>query len=220
MCINMFKHCNGCGLDKQIELFSKNQSKCKECKKILDKNFNNNNPDYIINYRLKNKIRKQLLDSNFKKNNPNYYNEWLEKNPNYNSNYQNQNRDKINQNHKNWDDKNPHIVKWRGLLSRTLNNIKYNTTENLLGYSPQQLKEHLENQNINWKTDNVDHKIPITWFNPETPPHIVNDLRNLQPLSENKNKSKRNFYSDKIDKDYYDVVFKHIKKEFQNKLEF
>ena len=73
---------------------------------------------------------------------------------------------------------------------------------------------------MNWNIDQVDHKVPISWFIETTPPHIVNDLRNLQPLNEGKNKSKRNFYSHKIDKDYYDLILEYIKEKYKNQISF
>jgi hypothetical protein len=76
--------------------------------------------------------------------------------------------------------------------------------EDLVGYTIDQLKAHLEklfklgmtweNYGIAWE---IDHKIPIAAFNFETPEHVDFKLcwsiRNLQPLaiSRNRSKSKR-----------------------------
>ena len=88
------------------------------------------------------------------------------------------------------------------------------STEVLLGYSAEQLKEHLNKQGMNWGEHHIDHKIPVTWFKPETPPHIVNDLRNLQPLSPEENRSKLNRFGSPIDSSYIHVIKNWIKKEY------
>jgi hypothetical protein len=73
---------------------------------------------------------------------------------------------------------------------------------------------------MDWDKHDIDHKVPLTWFTSETPPHIVNDLRNLQPLDRNLNKSKSNSYSSKIDPDYYNVILKWVKEEYKKDLAF
>jgi hypothetical protein len=117
---------------------------------------------------------------------------------------------------KEWSKDNP-TIRWRQLIYRTLNHPKQNTTMELLGYSPQQLKEHLDKQGMDWNIDNIDHKIPVSWFKLDTPPSVVNDLYNLQPLNENENKSKSNNYCHPVDKLYYDLVIEYILEE---KIEF
>lgn len=41
----------------------------------------------------------------------------------------------------------------------------------------------------------------------------INDFRNLQLLDKSKNSSKRNFYMDDVDNDYFNEVKRYIKKE-------
>jgi len=131
------------------------------------------------------------------------------------------NRDKKRQYHLNDKAKRPHVHKWRDLLSNTLQQLKSsksNTTQQLLGYSAVQLKEHLDKQNINWETDHIDHKIPVSWFKSNTPPCIVNDLRNLQPLSAEENQSKSNKFGSPTDISYINDVKTYIKGEYLNEL--
>lgn len=177
-------------------------SKCKECKKIKYKQHRIKNIDkrkeYDKNSYQNNKEKRKLYNQNWRINNPLYHNL-------YNKEHQ---------------IKNPHLYSWRQLLYRTLNYLgqsKESTTNNLLRYSALELKEHLENQNINWKTDHIDHKIPVTWFKPETPPYIVNDLRNLQPLNQILNQQKSNKFCHPICEDYYNVVIEWV---FENKIKF
>lgn len=75
--------------------------------------------------------------------------------------------------------------------------------ETLVGYTIDDLKKHLEKQfdsNMNWENYgsywHIDHKIPMSIFNFETPADIdfirCWSLKNLQPLEAKKNISKRN----------------------------
>lgn len=85
--------------------------------------------------------------------------------------------------------KNPHIYTWRNLVYRCLNGkIKSKPTIKLLGYTYEDLKEHITSlftDGMSW--DNygewhVDHIKPVSVFDPETPINVVNSLSNLQPL--------------------------------------
>ena len=66
--------------------------------------------------------------------------------------------------------------------------LKINSTFDLLGYSALELKIHLESlftEGMTW--DNygewhIDHKKPVSSFESDTLPSIVNALSNLQPL--------------------------------------
>ena len=84
-----------------------------------------------------------------------------------------------------------HISLWRSLLKSTirrLNQVKKNKTITLLGYSPLDLKQHIENQFTNgmsWTNHgewHVDHIKDVSSFPEDTPPNIVNALSNLRPL--------------------------------------
>jgi len=109
---------------------------------------------------------------------------WIERNKEYH---------KIinNQNHKIWKKKNTHIVAWRNILHRVLNqfeNKKTDKTHKLLGYSANELKTHIENQFAdgmswdNYGSWHIDHIIPVFSFKKTTSVSIVNALSNLRPL--------------------------------------
>jgi uncharacterized protein (DUF2132 family) len=76
------------------------------------------------------------------------------------------------------------------------------STYETLGYSAEQLKKHLENLFTegmsweNWGEWHIDHKIPISCFNKNEDPKVVNSLDNLQPLWAVENIKKSNKIND------------------------
>ena len=64
---------------------------------------------------------------------------------------------------------------------------------------------------MDWGVDSLDHKVPLSWFKCSTPPYIVNDLRNLQPLKKSLNSSKKNYFMHPVDVEYYLIIKKWIK---------
>ncbi len=86
---------------------------------------------------------------------------------------------------------NPHIIAWRSVLYSTLNRMgtkKHGHTVDVLGYSAESLKEHIEKLftvGMSWENHgewHIDHVIPVSYFTKETPVSIVCGLSNLQPL--------------------------------------
>lgn len=81
----------------------------------------------------------------------------------------------------------PYIYTWRSLIYRTVTE-KTNNTYELLGYTYDELKKHLESlftEGMSWENYgewHVDHIKPLISFNKDTHPSIVNALINLQPL--------------------------------------
>lgn len=115
----------------------------------------------------------------------------------------------------------PHLYRWRDLLTSTINKLKItkdNTTETLLGYSSAVLLEHLYSMDKDWTKYHIDHKIPITWFKQTTPVSVVNDLRNIQLLTEEDNKNKGNRYAHPVPEDYYNVVLEYILPKYRSSL--
>jgi hypothetical protein len=98
--------------------------------------------------------------------------------------------------------KNIHLFAWRNLLKNYLNRrgiIKNDKTQNILGYSSDELKYHLESlftSDMSWsnygKYWQIDHIIPVSLFKEDTPATIVNCLKNLRPLEKFENNSKSN----------------------------
>lgn len=90
-----------------------------------------------------------------------------------------------------WNKNNPHILSWRTILKSSLKRLgkkKEGNTIDLLGYSALDLKNYmmtLFTDGMSW--DNygewhIDHIKPVSSFDSETPPSVVNKLSNLQPL--------------------------------------
>jgi hypothetical protein len=197
------KKCNECKIEKPLNEFFKRkisidgvQHKCKECRKIIDKKYNKKYRGEIKEYNKqynkenKDKIRKQQKQ---------YYLKTKAKRKEYRKQY---------------DKENPHYIRWRSILHRTLeylNQDKTSPTEETLGYSAIELKQHLDNLGMNWETHHIDHIIPLSWFKKDTPIHLVNDLRNLQPLLEHENKAKSNKFTLQNNQEYISEVKQWIK---------
>ena len=118
-------------------------------------------------------------------------------------------------------DKNPHIDRWRGLLNIALlrlNQPKQDSTKNLLKYSANQLNEHLLKLGMDWNTQEIDHRIPVSWFRVDTPPHIVNHLSNIHPLNKKDNIIKGNRFAHSVEEAYYHEVFPFIKNTYQQRI--
>lgn len=116
---------------------------------------------------------------------------------------------------------NPHISRWRRLLKSALlrlNQSKNDTTLNLLKYSAIELLEHLEKAGYKKDIHDVDHKIPVSWFINTAPPHIVNSLHNLQPLTKEENINKSNSFADPVEESYYHESFPFIKSGYKQSI--
>lgn len=134
-----------------------------------------------------------------------YLKDWREKNPEYSSEYLKEwhylNPDKRKKYWNNLRENKPHHIAWRLSLKsalRRMNKGKNNHTIDLLGYTSNDLKQHMENlfkegmSWENWGEWHIDHIIPISKFDPNTHVSIVNALSNLQPLWAFENLSKSN----------------------------
>jgi len=205
------KKCYKCKLEKPFNKFCKNKKHkdglnemCKDCKKEYNiKNSERNKEYYTLN---KNPEKNKEYNSKFRKNNPDYQKEW----------YKN-NKEKLREYNTIYNTKYPHIKRWRQILNDTLitlNQKKTTNTRTLLNYSAQDLKEHLDMQGMIWGVHEIDHKIPITWFKPSTPPRIVNDLRNLQPLLKEENVKKLNRFCSPIEDSYFKEINEYVKEEY------
>jgi hypothetical protein len=199
----MEKRCTNCCEVKYLLEFQKDNQKkdgyksyCKLCVKKYYKG-------YDKNYYENNKEHKNQNTINYRKNNP-------DKNKETQKKYYQNNRERIIENAKNWQEanpdktkemklkaskkqreNNPHIIAWRGILRSTLKRMskkKEDKTINLLGYSPLELKQHIEalfTEGMSWDNHgewHIDHIIEVCTFKKETPPSIVNALSNLRPL--------------------------------------
>jgi len=233
------KKCTKCKIEKPLTEFYKDKQKkdglsphCKKCKCKMSKKFYNSTSYYENNKnkyfqrsssrrennleeirekdRLIQNKRRQSETEKEREERLSYGREWAKKNRQHLNNYQNQ---KYQNSPWNW--------RWRGILQKVITYLdtpKQNTTDSLLKYSALELKEHLENQGMDWNIHQIDHKIPISWFKKNTPPHIINDLRNLQPLTQKENLKKSNKFASPTDFSYINEVKKWIKPKYLDKL--
>ena len=202
------KICTTCNQKKLLTEFGKGQYKCKSCfKEYYSKNKNkiqSNNKNYYLN-------NKEYYLSYFKSYNKKYFVENRKKHYEY---Y----KGKYN---KEYRIKNKEIFRWRDLLITSLkstNQSKNTTTYNLLGYTSKQLKEHLDKQGMDWDKHDIDHKVPMSWFKQNTPPHLVNALVNLQPLTPLKNRKKLNKFCSPTPKSYIVKINPWIKEQYLSML--
>lgn len=84
--------------------------------------------------------------------------------------------------------KNKHTRAWRGLIRRCIQFDKTEKTQQILGYSSNDFKCHIESlwtKGMLWSNYgewHIDHIIPAYLFPPDTHPSIANHLNNLRPL--------------------------------------
>ena len=112
-----------------------------------------------------------------------------------------------------YNEKYPHIQRSKRLLNdvlRRFNKSKTNTTSKMLGYTAVHLKEHLDSLGMDWKNHQIDHKIPVSLFREDTPINLINDLRNLQPLTKQENLEKSNNYCTLVDKEYLKLIINYL----------
>jgi hypothetical protein len=209
--------CKQCRKLDTKEYYTDNKEKLKE----KSNQFRKNNPDKIKqglkNYRIKNdeKVRNLKREwsksENGKKSKKKYYENNSDKIKKRVSEYR-KNNPEIGKKSEKWLNymklyrkehykKNPHMYLWRTLLRNTLKRIgtkKEGETNDILGYSALELKEHIENQFKegmsweNWGEWHVDHKKPVSSFDKSEKISIINSLDNLQPLWAKENLIKHN----------------------------
>jgi hypothetical protein len=200
------KICSKCKIEKDVCEFNKLHSsndgykpKCRECCK---EEYQINKEKYsILNkiYREKNKLNIHL-----------YYKKWYEKNQksklDKNKIYILNNRDKVNNRVISLRNSNPinklkdNIRSRLRIFFKTSNISKKNKTFEIVGCSPQFLKEYLENkflEGMSWDNHglfgwHVDHIIPLSSANTEEDVYKLCHYTNLQPLWAKDNIKKSN----------------------------
>jgi len=221
----MDKICNKCNIIKPLTEFNKNKNKvdgyhiwCKQCVS------NNNRKLYAVDSeRIKQQINKYYYDNKdiialkleeyrnrpeIKNKQQQYIKEWVNKNKNHHKQYQKSYK-------KQYYRDNPHVSICLNIKRRCLNGIN----DDRVDYTSNDLKNHIELLFESWMNwDNigeweVHHNIPVSWFEPNTPPSIINDLRNLYPLSKEENRKIKNKYIKfSINKTYLNKTIQWIKK--------
>lgn len=213
------KICINCNVSQDVYEFHKNKNKkdglssyCKVCAISRAKDYYNKNKNIILEktkdykfkynkeYREKNKEKEK---ERFKK----YYHNNLDKEKERQILYRENNPEKLKlsyqkskqKNKQKNKEKNIHIITWRSLLHNTLkrfNTTKESKTIELLGYSAQDLKEHIESKfldGMSWNNRSewhIDHIKPVSHFDNTEKMSVVNSLDNLQLLWAKDNLSK------------------------------
>ena len=217
----MKKVCNACNTSKSLsEFWEYKKSKdglnwwCIVCAVEHKNNYDLNNIEKVRKSRKKYKQSKKgkATEERFVENNPNYrteYNREYWKTPQnsmYRAEYRKENRYK---------------ARWRDILKNALDQLgqkKEGTTRELLRYSPLDLQEHLNSFGYDPKTQDIDHKIPVSWFIDTAPTHIVNNLKNIHPLNTLDNKKKLNLYSHPVEESYYKEALPYIKEKYYERV--
>jgi len=194
------KVCRKCKENKEVCEFNKDRNKkdgistlCRECTKISNENYRNNN---IIKYK---EIQKKYRDSNKEKESIRrvlWYNDNRDKRLLYAIEYEKSRK------------KTDPIYKLIRITRSRINNFlknnkitKQNKTFDIVGCSPEFLKEHIEKQFIegmSWELlgqrIHIDHIIPLSSANTEEEIYKLCHYSNLQPLWAEDNLKKSNKY--------------------------
>ena len=213
------KICNICKIEKSISEYHKNKnrkdglsSNCKICAINRSNAYYKNNKNIILekNKKNKSKYNKVYRDKNNEKEKERfrkYYYENLDKIKERQLLYRENNQEKLKllqrkskqKNKEKNKEKNAHIISWRTLLNNSLkrfNTKKESKTIEMLGYSAQDLKEHIESkflEGMSWSNRgewHIDHIKPVSSFDKNEKMSVVNSLDNLQPLWAKDNLSK------------------------------
>jgi hypothetical protein len=170
------KVCKKCGVEKDLSEYNKDKYskdglryRCRTCTRDEYKDFYYKNLDKEINRQIKyqNNNKEKVNKRRNKKHNENYYNDSL-----YKLKFNMRNRIKM------------------FLKSSNINLNTNNRTLELVGCSPQKLKEHIEKQfkegmswdNYGLHTWHIDHIIPLSSAKTEEEVHELLNYSNLQPL--------------------------------------
>lgn len=198
------KKCIKCNQIKSIDNYYLNssgyyQSKCNVC-----------DNEYRKLKRLSNPNIKKESNQKYRQNHPNYSKNWKLSNPEYkeySKQYYIKNKEYFKHYYKQYqsDKRNDDSLfklkqNIRNSIIRYLKNQKNQNTEQILGCTFEQLKQHIESQWVegmnwdNWTKDgwHVDHIIPLSSAITEEEIYELNHYTNLQPLWAFDNQSKGN----------------------------
>jgi len=222
------KKCTICSILKNNECFAKNQNQCKQCKK----EYYQKDKERI---KLKTKNRYENNKSLILDNQKQYYQENKENRIKYQKQYSLENKDKVQQHSKQYYQENKDKIKYRvkeWIKNKYQNNEEFRLQTKLNLQIIKYLKQH---QNINKiplllgynindfiskigspkNGEDIDHKIPKSWFVEGTPVNIIWHLDNLQIIDSKINRSKSNHYSSHITDEYAFIIYKHLKEKYK-----
>ena len=185
--------CKKCNNKRSVEYRKNNPEKVLE----ITRNWTAKNPEWVYNRHKKWRDENRELANEIKR-------DWLNKNPEkrkqYRENYKPRNREQRKE-RRNTDPIFNLTNRMRGRLRKyliILNISKKNKTFEIVGCSPQFLKEHLEKQFIDgmtWENRSewhIDHKIPLSSAKTEEELYKLCHYTNLQPLWAEENLKKSN----------------------------
>jgi hypothetical protein len=198
------KVCTKCNIEKELKYFNKMskvkcgvRSYCRECQSIESKKYRINNKEKIKEYNTKwNEENQEYYKKYFEEYNKlNYEKEkerklkWSRDNKEYSNNYQKQRK------------KEDILFRLKTNIRTSVNRyLKYKSkhTFDIVGCTPQFLKEHLEAQFIDgmtWENRSewhIDHIIPLSSAKTEDEVYMLCHYKNLQPLWAEDNLKKSN----------------------------
>jgi len=198
------KVCTKCNIEKELKYFNKMskvkcgvRSYCRECQSIESKKYRIDNKEKIKEYNTKwNKENQEYYKKYFEEYNKlNYEKEkerklkWSRDNKEYSNNYQKQRK------------KEDILFRLKTNIRTSVNRyLKYRSkhTFEIVGCTPQFLKEHLESQFIDgmtWENRSewhIDHIIPLSSAKTEDEVYMLCHYKNLQPLWAEDNLKKSN----------------------------
>ncbi|XAI97353.1 hypothetical protein [Leptolyngbya phage Lbo-JY46] len=122
----------------------------------------------------------------------------VEKNPNYSKNKSKKQRETAHGLLTN---------RLHSMINRILKHNKKESSATLLGWSKKEFLEKVGKPDVSL---HIDHKVPVSWFNPETPICIISALDNLQLIPKKENQYKSNLFSCPISKEYFKKIEQFI----------
>lgn len=199
--------CIECVKKKQKEYWERT----KHDKKQKQKEYYQNNKDKFVKYHIENRDKILEEQKKYREDNSDKIKklkqDYIKNNPDkiakYRKKYYDENKEKILKKNKEWNKKHSHVVAWRSVLKSQLRRFgtkKEDKTINILGYSALELKIHIESlftEGMTWSNYgewHIDHIKPVTKFDKNELPSVVNALSNLQPLWGCENRGKYNKY--------------------------
>tara|TARA_R110001632_G_scaffold142396_1_gene258402 strand:- start:29 stop:679 length:651 start_codon:yes stop_codon:yes gene_type:complete len=198
------KKCGTCKIEKSVDLFSKSKaqkdgyvSKCKECQKEYKREWYKKNRETQLSkmkdYNTDNREVRLEQQKQYREDNKESIHQTKEI---WRKNNQKRVTTNLNKNRKRRYDTDmmfrlkTHIGNRLKVYLKKNNLQKNNTTQNIIGCSPQELRDHLESQftdGMSWNNYgfygwHVDHIIPMASAKTEKELHKLNHYSNLQPL--------------------------------------
>jgi len=201
--------CKGCGKIIRTNYQKNNRVKINEKQKEYSKKQPNKIKESVKKWRNNNKEVVRKNNKVYREKNPNkiallkkkWNSENKERIKEKQKEYYTNNKEAILKKNREWNKNNAHIVGWRSVLKSQLRRFgkkKEGRTIDLLGYSAEELKLYIQSlftEGMTWENYGeweIDHIKPVSKFDKNTPPSVVNALSNLQPLWKTENRSKFN----------------------------